>query len=347
MLIIRPIQEQDLDALYELTGSAGNGLTTLPRNRDILLGKIRKARDTFEGRCAPEAGLYLFVLEDTEQNRCVGVSGIQARVGLDEVFYNYRLSITVHDSRELDVHVRTPTLYLTNDMTDATEIGSLLLSEDYRGGGNGLLLSRSRFLFLGEFRQHFSDKIFAEMRGVSDDQGVSPLWEALGRRFFDMEFVEADRLSGLGNKSFIAELMPRFPIYLSLLPESATDAIGKVHRDTRPALDMLRDEGFNFNGLVDIFDGGPLLEAFLHNIRSIRQSTVCRVVRDETVVVDKAPMTNAVMVCNRSFDDFRVGLLPANMVMGHELRLPGVVLSRLRMTEDDEVLISPLKEGPF
>lgn len=347
MLIIRPIQEQDLDALYELTGSAGNGLTTLPQNRDILQSKIRKARDTFEGRCAPDAGLYLFVLEDTEQNRCVGVSGIQARVGLDEVFYNYRLSITVHDSRELDVHVRTPTLYLTNDMTDATEIGSLLLSEDYRGGGNGLLLSRSRFLFLGEFRQHFSDKIFAEMRGVSDDEGVSPLWEALGRRFFDMEFVEADRLSGLGNKSFIAELMPRFPIYLSLLPDSATDVIGKVHRDTRPALEMLQSEGFNFNGLVDIFDGGPLLEAFLHNIRSIRQSSVCRVVRDDTVVVDKTATTNSVMVSNGSFHNFRVGLLPSTMVAKQVLRLPEAVLSALEVAENDEVLISPLKETLF
>ena len=340
MLIIRPIQTDDLDDLYELTGAAGNGLTTLPQDRDILQQKIRKARDTFEGRCPPDAGLYLFVLEDLEQNRCVGVSGIQARVGLDEVFYNYRLSITVHDSRELDVHVRTPTLYLTNDMTDATEIGSLLLAEDYRGGGNGLLLARSRFLFLGEFRQHFSDKIFAELRGISDDQGVSPLWEALGRRFFDMSFIEADRLSGLGNKSFIAELMPRFPIYLSLLPDSASEVIGQVHRDTRPALKMLQAEGFNFNGLVDIFDGGPLLEAFLHNIRSIRQSTLRRVVQDDSVAMDDGD--NPVMVSNGSFSDFRVAIVPA--CGDSHLRLPKAVMDALQITEDDEVRVTPLKE---
>jgi arginine N-succinyltransferase len=347
MLIIRPLQENDLDDLYNMAASAGNGLTTLPPDRQLLQGKIDEARATFEGHCAPGAGLYLFALEDTEQQRCVGISGIQARVGLDEVFYNYRLSITVNDSRELDVHVRTPTLYLTNDMTDATEIGSLLLADSHRGGGSGLLLSRARFLFLDEFRQHFSDKIFAEMRGVSDEQGRSPLWEALGRRFFDMEFVEADRLSARGNKSFIAELMPRFPIYLSLLPDSATDVIGRVHRNTEPALNMLQEEGFNFNGLVDIFDGGPVVEAFLHNIRTIRQRILRTVKQVERPLLDNLPAGDRVMVSNRSFADFRVATLPRGAVRDEEVQMPGPIMKALAVEEGDQVSIAPLKEALF
>src|SRR5690554_7336923 len=87
-----------------------------------------------------------------------------------------------------------------------------------------------------------------------------------------MEFSQADRLSGLGNKSFIAELMLKYPIYLLMLPESARAVIGRVHDNTRPALKMLEAEGFNFNGMVDIFDGGPVVEAFIYNIRSICES---------------------------------------------------------------------------
>src|SRR5690606_21089554 len=136
----------------------------------------------------------------------------------------------VNASHEIKVHVRTPTLQLSNDMTDTTEICSLLLSVSHRGGGNGLLLSRCRFMYLDEFRNYFSDKVFAEMRGVSDSEGRSPLWDALGHKFFDMEFSEADVLSALGNKSFIAELMPKYPIYIPLLPESAQAVIGRVHR---------------------------------------------------------------------------------------------------------------------
>ncbi len=347
MLVIRPLQKKDLDDLYDMAASAGNGLTTLPPDRKLLHSKIERARDTFEGRRAPDAGLYLFALEDTEQQRCVGISGIQARVGLDEVFYSYRLSITVSDSRELNVHIRTPTLYLTNDMTDATEIGSLLLADSHRGGGNGLLLSRSRFLFLDDFREHFSDKIFAEMRGVSDDQGRSPLWEALGRRFFDMEFVAADRLSARGNKSFIAELMPRFPIYLSLLPKSATDVIGKVHRNTEPALKMLQAEGFNFNGLVDIFDGGPVVETFLHNIRTIRQSILRPVRRVDRPVLNNLPAAERVMVSNQRFADFRAGTLPRNAIRDEEVQVPGPIMEALGVEEGDQVRIAPLKEALF
>ncbi len=347
MLIIRPLQANDLEDLYQMATTAGNGLTTLPADRNLLQTRIDKARATFQGQRPPEAGLYLFALEDTEEQRCVGISGIQARVGLDEVFYNYRLSVTVSDSRELNVHIRTPTLYLTNDMTDATEIGSLLLADSHRGGGNGLLLSRCRFLFLDEFRQHFSDKIFAEMRGVSDEQGHSPLWEALGRRFFDMEFVAADRLTARGNKSFIAELMPRFPIYLTLLPESATEVIGKVHQNTEPALKMLQAEGFNFNGLVDIFDGGPVVEAFLHNIRTVRQSILRPVRRVDRPLLHNLPAGERVMVSNRDFENFRVGTLPRQAVRDEEVQIPGAIMDALAVTEGDQVRIAPLKEALF
>ena len=69
---------------------------------------------------------------------------------------------------------------------------------------NGRLLSKARFLFMAEFRDLFGDKVIAEMRGMSDEQGRSPFWESLGRHFFKMEFSQADYLTGVGNKSFIA-----------------------------------------------------------------------------------------------------------------------------------------------
>ncbi|MBK1873843.1 MULTISPECIES: arginine N-succinyltransferase [Marinobacter] len=344
MLVIRPLQQSDLEDLYTMAQRAGKGLTSLPADRDMLQRKINQAQETFNQRCAPEAGLYLFALEDTDTGKAVGISGIQARVGLDEVFYNYRLSVTVNASKELGVHVRTPTLHLSNDMTDTSEICSLLLSSDYHGGGNGLLLSRCRFMFLDEFRKHFSEKVFAEMRGVSDEQGMSPLWDALGSKFFDMEFIEADMLSGLGNKSFIAELMPKYPIYLPMLPDSARAVIGRVHGNTAPALTMLKAEGFNFNGMVDIFDGGPVVEAFVHTIRTVRDSfnryaSVTRKAIDLDVPADKR-----VMISNRSFRNFRVTTVPASCVGIDTVSLPPEVAEALQIESGDPVRLAPLKE---
>lgn len=344
MLVIRPIELADLDDLHQMASAVGIGMTSLPADVELLERKIQQARATFEQACAPEAGLYLFALEDTETRRCVGVSGIQARVGLDEVFYNYRLSTSVNASKALGVHVKTPTLHLTNDMTDATEIVSLLLSEDYRKGGNGLLLSRCRFMFLDDFRRYFSDKVFAEMRGVSDAQGLSPLWDALGSRFFDMEFTEADYLTGVGNTSFIAELMPKYPIYVPLLSEAAQAVIGQVHENTAPALSMLKAEGFNFNGLVDIFDGGPVVEAFLHTIRTVRESMNRHVlIRHEPVNLD-VPPEERVMVSNRSFRDFRVTTVPAACMSSDTISLSREVADQLRVESGDSVRLVRLKE---
>ena len=36
MLVIRPLQETDLDDLYAMAQNAGKGLTTLPADRDLL-----------------------------------------------------------------------------------------------------------------------------------------------------------------------------------------------------------------------------------------------------------------------------------------------------------------------
>lgn len=345
MLLIRPLQENDLDDLYSMAQNAGKGLTTLPADRELLQRKIERTRESFNQRCAPEAGLYLFALEETQSRKTVGISGIEARVGLEEVFYNYRLSVTVNASRELGVHVRTPTLHLSNDMTDTTEICSLLLDGNYQGGGNGLLLSRCRFMFLDDFRKHFSEKVFAEMRGVSDKEGRSPLWDALGSKFFDMEFSQADMLSGLGNKSFIAELMPKYPIYLPMLPEEARSVIGMVHDNTRPALKMLQAEGFNFNGMVDIFDGGPAVEAFVNNIRTVRES-----INRHAMVVNKSinlnvPPEQRVMISNRAFRDFRVTTLPMECIGPDTVSIPRDVAKALLIESGDPVRLAPLKES--
>ncbi|MDK8463147.1 arginine N-succinyltransferase [Marinobacter sp. SS13-12] len=344
MLLIRPLQENDLEALYAMAQGAGKGLTTLPADRELLQKKINHTRETFNQRCAPEAGLYLFALEDTELGQCVGISGIQARVGLDEVFYNYRLSVTVNASRELGVHVRTPTLHLSNDMTDTTEICSLLLSASHRGGGTGLLLSRCRFMYLDDFRKHFSEKVFAEMRGVSDGNGQSPLWDALGSKFFDMEFSEADMLSGLGNKSFIAELMPKYPIYLPMLPDAARAVIGRVHENTAPALNMLQAEGFNFNGMVDIFDGGPVVEAFIHNIRTVREGINRHVMIRKKPLDMNVPAEDQVMISNRSFRDFRVTTIPAECIGLDTVSIPAEVAEALEVESGDRVRLAPLKD---
>ncbi|MEB0045880.1 MULTISPECIES: arginine N-succinyltransferase [unclassified Pseudomonas] len=270
-MIVRPVHVTDLSALLALVQQAGPGFTTLPASEEHLVHRVRWAQRTFAEQVERADADYLFVLEDDDQ-RVVGVSALAGAVGLREPWYNYRVGLTVSSAPGLGIQRQIPTLFLNNEMTGQSELCSLFLRPDQRKGSNGRLLSLGRLLFVAEFPHLFGDKLIAELRGHADEQGCSPFWDSLGRHFFKMDFSHADHLSGLGNKSFIAELMPRQPLYTCLLTEQAQAAIGKAHPNTEPALKILNAEGFAHKNYIDIFDGGPVIEAQVSKIRTVRDS---------------------------------------------------------------------------
>jgi len=300
MIIVRPIQESDYDSLYRIAVESGHGFTSLPVNETLLRKRIARAEESFNKAVTqPGNEGYLFVMEDTETGNVVGTSGIEAAVGLDDAFYHYHLGKVVHSSRELDIYNTVETLSLCNDYTGASEICTLFLNESHRKNSNGRFLSRMRFLFLAEHAERFSKTVIAEMRGVSDDNGRSPFWDWLEEHFFSMDFPTADYLTGIGKKVFIAELMPKHPIYVNLLSKAAQQVINKVHDKTIPALRLLEAEGFSRRGYVDIFDGGPTVEAQASAIKSVNQSTKFQVIIGEVTATDNY------IVCNTQVSEFR------------------------------------------
>jgi arginine N-succinyltransferase len=248
----------------------------------------------------------------------VGTCGVLATVGLDEPFYSYHLGTITHASRELGVHNAVPTLILNNDFTGCSEICTLFLEEDFRHSKNGQLLSKARFMFMAQFPERFTEKVFAEMRGVSDENGVSPLWESLGRHFFSIDFKEADELTGQGNKQFIAELMPNNPVYVNLLPKEARDVLGHVHQNTVPARRLLEQEGFRYENYVDIFDGGPSLEARVQDIRAVRDSRLCLANIGQPKGIGEG---SYYLVSNAKVADFRCILIQRSIPPGSAMTL--------------------------
>ncbi|WP_339526396.1 arginine N-succinyltransferase [Pseudomonas sp. EA_35y_Pfl2_R111] len=329
-MIVRPVRSADLPALFDLARSTGAGLTTLPANEERLAHRVGWAEKTFRGEAARADADYLFVLED-DNGEVVGISAVAGAVGLREPWYNYRVGLTVSASQELNIHRQVPTLFLANDLTGNSELCSLFLRSDQRSGLNGRLLSKARFLFIAEFRELFGDKVIAEMRGMSDEQGRSPFWESLGRHFFKMEFSQADYLTGVGNKAFIAELMPKFPLYTCFLSEDARNIIGRVHPDTEPALAMLKGEGFSYQGYVDIFDAGPAIEAETAKIRAVHDSQV--LVLAVGTPGDDAPRF---LIHNRKREDCRITAAPARLAAG-TLVVDAQTAKRLQLSAGDQV----------
>lgn len=303
MIIIRPIVATDYNDLHHIAVDSGFGFTSLPVNEDILRKRIEHSESSFKAQVdQPGDQGYLFVMEDTETGQVVGTTGIEAAVGLDNAFYHYHLGKVVHSSRELNIHNTVETLALCNDYTGATEICTLFLQKSHRKEGNGRFLSRCRFLFMAEHKQRFSNCVIAEMRGVSDEQGRSPFYDWLEEHFLSIEFTQADYLTGIGNKDFIAELMPKYPIYVSLLSKKAQQVINKVHNNTVPALHLLEAEGFSHRGYIDIFDAGPTVEAELKHIRAIRNSCKYQVLIDDAYGGESH---QKYIVCNTKVEGFR------------------------------------------
>ncbi len=339
MMIVRPVKASDLNDLYGLALLTGAGLTTLPSDKDALKGKIDNSLKAFaEDVNLNQKKEYLLVMEDTSTGKVVGTSGIATGVGLDKPFYTYRILHVTQECRELDKRVDTKLLQMANDYVGASEVMTLFLHPDYRTGHNGKLLSKARYMLIAAHEDRFSEKIISEVRGWVDDNNKSPFWEAIGKSFFQMEFELADEVSGAGNSQFISDLMPRFPIYTTLLPQAAQDVIARPHDMARGAIKLLELEGFRKVDSVDIFDGGPTFMAHRDLIWTVTQSKSGKLAG----VVDGSSAKSLTMVANPSLEHFKVALTNVVDTESGDW-LPAVAANELELKTGDTILYAPIK----
>jgi arginine N-succinyltransferase len=168
---------------------------------------------------------------------------------------------------------------------------------------------------------------------VSNEHGHSPFWAWLEEHFFGIDFPTADYLVGIGDKAFIGELMPKYPIYTSLLSQQAQDVIGKVHSKTIPALRLLEKEGFVHRDYVDLFDAGPTVEVALKNIRTVRQSHTC------PVEIGEVGQGETVMLCNTQVHTFRATVSQEGYydALRNKLTITAHLAQMLMLAEGDNV----------
>ena len=337
MLVVRRVAESDLDPLFDLIQQSELGLTTLAISRGKLQERIEQSLFAFQRKTEKPTGEpYVFVMEDLSTGTLVGTSTIYSKVGGFEPFYSYQVKKSIHESPELGIRKEIDVLHLNEEHDGPTEIGSLFLAPEYWGQGHGRLLSISRFLFIAEFPKRFEREVIAEMRGVVDQQGHSPLWAALGSHFFQIDFPRAETLTSQ-SKKFIADLMPKHPIYIPLLPENAQQVIGRVHPNTEPALAMLNKEGFVFRNVVDIFDGGPTVHCESNRIRAVRESRRGTVVE----IVPEIRMDEPLLVANADLD-FRC-CLGAVQWRDEGAVVDEVTALRLNLKQTDPIRVVPLR----
>ncbi len=271
--IVRAAAPGDIEAIYRMAKSTGGGFTNLPPDRATLAAKLDRSAASFARvQDTPADDLFVFVLEETTADGTAETRGtcqIFGAVGTRGPFYSYRLHAISQHSQELGRTFRAELLQLTTDLDGSSEVGGLFLAAGERSAGVGKLLARSRYLFMAMHRPRFAAQTIAELRGAIDDTGNSPFWEGVAGRFFGMSFREADEFNAVRGNQFIADLMPKHPIYTAMIAESAMAVVGVPHMSGRAAMRMLEDEGFHWDSYIDIFDGGPTMRAATSRIATI------------------------------------------------------------------------------
>ena len=280
--VIRAAHPGDLEPLYEMAKLTGGGFTNLPPDRKALARKLERAEAAYanEGDALADEQ-FVLVLERAATGEVRGTCQMMTQVGQQWPFYSYRLTTLTQHSEELQRTVRAEMLSLVTDLEGSSEVGGLFLHPSERAGGLGLLLARSRYLFIAMHRPRFADRVIAELRGIIDERGGSPFWDGVAGRFFGMSFQEADYFNAINGNQFIADLMPKHPVYVAMLSESARSAIGVPHPSGRAAMRMLEEEGFAYEGYVDIFDGGPTMIARTDQVKSIMEARAATVARTD------------------------------------------------------------------
>ena len=326
-MLIRPVTQKDHGEILKLAQQAGIGFTSLPPDARVLEEKIANAVGSFHGKPRHEKEEnFLFVLEDDERGQIVGSTGLYTHVGLSRPFYSYKLSTIVQASQEVGVYSRQQVLHMVNDYTGASELGSLFLVPDYRRDGLGRFLSRCRYLVIADFPHLFSDIVISEIRGVQNAGAESPFYNNLARHFFKMDFKKADYINATIGSQFIADLMPKYPIYVNLLPQEAQEVIGQPFEGSRPAKHMLESEGFRHEGYVDVFDAGPTMQAECREIRSVRLSANGTVRH-----IEKSFEGDMHMISNCTMPDYFMCRAPLYVDDYGELTIDAVTAKRLRV----------------
>lgn len=334
MLIVRPARLDDFDDFFRFAKLSGAGFTSLPEDPENLKKRLIKSEKTFNGDpkyCGEdnsEGGVYLLMVENAKTHQVLGCAAVKTNIGHDAPFFNFRVTTLGQFSRATNRRFEMSTLVMVNDYTGATEVGTLFLDPQHRGEGAGKLLSLSRFMLMASEPSRFCKTVVSELRGVVHLDGRSPFWEGVGRPFYRMDFAEADNLSAITDNQFIIDLGPKHPIYIDLLPDNARGAIAETHPDGAAARRLLEREGLRFEGVIDIFDGGPLLACRLEDTRTMRES------KKLPFIIGDARGCEKSLLSNDRLQDFACTLAPCNE-QGDKVIVSEEILKGLGMKEGD------------
>jgi arginine N-succinyltransferase len=335
-LDIRPVRTTDAPALQELAALLDT--VNLPRDPEALATLIAESEASF-ARLAkttpaspPPRGTYTLVA--TQNERLLGTASLLSHHGTpDDPHYYLRVVEQTRHSAQLHTERHLHLLRLKRDEVPWTELGGLVVHSDARGQGLGKLLVAARLLLIAMHREHFCQRLLAELLPPRHRDGSNAFWDALGGPLTGLNYYRADLLCRT-DKEFIEALFPRQEIVLELLSPAARDVVGQVGAATIPVCRLLQRAGFRYLNTVDPFDGGPHYGATLDEVQPIQRSSCL-------VCLDLPPAEVGPVVLVGELQSHRFHAAPVQ-VCGRGLRVEVPTARHLNLHPGDPVWIMPL-----
>lgn len=342
MFIVRPVAASDIPALVELASGLTQGVHTMAKTPAAIERAVEQSLRSFASPSdiSGEEN-YLFILENASNGQLIGSAAIAASAGSKGTFFSFRNDVIQQVSRDLNISHSVHALTLCADLTSYSQLSSFFVRRDHHAQPEAALLSRARLMFAACMPERFSDNFFVSLAGYTDAQGHSPFWEALGRKFFQMDFLQAERLvEGARNRTLIVELMPHYPVYVPLLTGAAQAAMGQVHAESEVPFDLLTNEGFAADEFIDIFDGGPILEANKNALTSFAHGLKLQVdtASDDAHALHASQLHTYLVATNRAAD-FRATIVQSRALEhAQTVQLSENVMQALMVADGDDVL---------
>lgn len=333
MQVVRLVKTSDVKGLTQLIEKSDIGMTTMPKNKKEVQERINWSIKSSNKKSAkPNKDTYLFVLE--ENDKIIGISAIYTSISKDKPSVFFKVKQIELTSKTYQFKKKSNVLKLHLIHKPYSELGTIFINPDFRGGGRGSLLSFARFQLMASYPSRFDKKTLVEIRGWKDKNNKSHFWEYFSKVFFNLDFFSIDRLSYIDNH-FITESVPKFPFMVELLSKKVQKALGKPHPNSLPAQSMLSKQGFKTNGLIDILDGGPCMEVLTSTIPLVKSS------KKVTAEVKKSNnfSINGFIV-NFDLNNFRVVRQDYNIVNKSKIEISQRTAKALKIKSGDKVRIN-------
>ncbi len=186
------------------------------------------------------------------------------RLGLALPRYHFHVGRIVHAAQELALFRVQTTLLLGNDLTGQAELCDVQV--DAAAPPDTLPRLIDAAMAHAAAHGNRGDQLVVELPGWRDDNGASPVWQALGARFYRGDPTATEASLGHAWRSHLAALLPRQTIYLSFLGADAEAALGRHAAPAAPLAQALAAAGFDTSTHVRIDDGGPVLSRRLRAV---------------------------------------------------------------------------------